>query len=197
MRFGRAALGSTKKGDRGMPLPRRLAAISYTRGFDIDALLVGVCQRLSKDGVRIGGLLQISTGGEGGCASTVHVVDLRTNAVFDIWEERGACARGCRLDERGLAAAAVAVERAIVDRVDLLVFNRFGRAESLGRGLFDCFVSALSADVPVLTAVRASYDEAWSRFHGGLGLNLPNEPAAAVSWACRLAVRSEPPRVAI
>jgi uncharacterized protein DUF2478 len=66
--------------------PIRLAAIAYDRGFDIDRMLVAVCERLTRRGVRLGGLLQVSTGAKGGCASTVHVVDLRTNAAFDIWE---------------------------------------------------------------------------------------------------------------
>jgi hypothetical protein len=161
----------------------RLAAISYVRAFDIDRLLVDACKQLSRDGVRLGGLLQISTGAKGGCSTTVRVVDLRTNTAFDIWEERGACAKGCRLDERGLADAAVVIEQALADRVDLIVVNRFGRAESLGRGLLASFASALSVDVPVLTAVRAPYDGAWSAFHGGLGMDLPADPAAVVAWA--------------
>jgi hypothetical protein len=113
-----------------------------TAAFDIDRLLVQVCQRLALRGVRLGGLLQISTGAKGGCASTVHVVDLRTNAAFNIWEDR-ACARGCRLDEGGLAAASLAIDKAIADRIDLVILNRFGRAESLGGGLLGSLTSAL------------------------------------------------------
>lgn len=163
--------------------PIRLAAVSYDRGFDIDRLFVAVCERLARHGVRLGGLLQISTGGKGGCATTVHVVDLRTNTAFDIWEERGACARGCRLDEGGLAAASLAIDRAIADRVDLVIMNRFGRAESLGGGLLGCLASAVAAELPVLTAVRAPYDDAWARFHRGLGTELPADAVAITAWA--------------
>jgi hypothetical protein len=166
-----------------VPEPIRLAAIAYDRGFDIDRLLVEVCQRLARRGVRLGGLLQVSTGAKGGCATTVHVVDLRTNAAFDIWEDRGACATGCRLDERGLAAASQAVDSAITDRVDLVIVNRFGRAESLGGGLLGCLASAVAAELPVLTAVRAPYDQAWARFHGGLGRELPADAAVITAWA--------------
>jgi hypothetical protein len=169
-----------------MPLsaPPRLAAVTYARGFDIDCVLVDVCKQLSQKGVRLGGLLQISTGAKGGgCASTVHVVDLRSNTAFDIWEERGACAKGCRLDERGLADAASVIELALGDRVDLIVINRFGRAESLGRGLLSCFASALLANVPVLTAVRPPYDEAWRTFHGGCGREIATEIREIVDWA--------------
>jgi hypothetical protein len=148
----------------------RLAAINYPRGFDIDRLLVGVCAELARAGVRLGGLLQVSTGARGGnCADSVHLVDLRSGQEFDIWDDRGQCAKGCRLDESGLAEAEYLLREAIADRVELLLINRFGRAESLGRGLRRSLDSGISAGIPALTAVREPYDEAWRDFHGGLG----------------------------
>jgi molybdate transport system ATP-binding protein len=161
----------------------RLAAISYERGFDVDDLLLRSSAELRSLGLRIGGLIQLSAGDRGQCAASIHVVDLRSGQAFDIWEPRGACARGCRLDERGLLDAEQPILGAIADRVDLLVINRFGRAESLGRGLIDCFAAAIEADVPVLTAVRAPYDEAWQRFHGGSARELPADLSIVVEWA--------------
>lgn len=162
----------------------RLAAIHYPRGFDIDRLFIDVCAKAARDGLRLGGLVQMTTGERGGnCAATIHVVDLRTQKAFDIWEDRGACAKSCRLDERGLADAEPAIMQAIADRVDLLVINRFGRAESLGRGLRACFEAALAADVSVLTAVRKPYDDAWQQFHGGVGYDLPCDIDRVTDWA--------------
>lgn len=164
-----------------------LAAIRYDRGYDIDRFLVAACASLAASGLRLGGLLQVSTGERGGnCAANVQVVDLRTGQRFGIWQDRGPCARGCRLDEAGLAESEVAVRQAIADRVDLLVINRFGRAESLGRGLRGCFDAALLADIPVLTAVRAPYDLAWAAFHDGLGADLECDIANVVCWASTL-----------
>jgi Protein of unknown function (DUF2478) len=161
----------------------RLAAIQYARGFDIDRLLIDVCARAASAGLRLGGLVQMTTGERGGnCAATIHVVDLRTQQSFDIWQDRGACAKGCRLNERGLADAEPVIMRAVKDRVELLIINRFGRAESLGRGLRPCFEAAMGADIPALTAVRAPYDEAWQNFHGGLGSRLPCDVAQVGSW---------------
>lgn len=165
-----------------------LAAIHYPRGFDIDRLLIDACEKLSVRGMRIGGLAQISTGERGGnCAATTHVIDLRTGATFDIWEDRGPCARGCRLDESGLTQAEPVLQRAIDDRVDLIVINRFGRAEALGKGLREYFEAAVAAGIPVLTGVRAPYDEAWRAFHGGLGDELNCSLTATVDWAIRSA----------
>jgi hypothetical protein len=166
--------------------PPQLAAINYTRGFDIDRLLIDVCAELSACGVRLGGLLQISTGERGGnCAAGVHVVDLRTRRSFDIWQDRGPCARGCRLDEAGLAEAEVSLREAIADKVDVLVINRFGRAESLGRGLRPYFEEALEAGITVLTAVRSPYDEDWNAFACGMATGLCLNRTEIVGWANR------------
>ena len=170
-----------------------LGAIVYERNFPIDALLLCVSGELRARGMRLGGVIQRSSGEPGQCAASVHVVDLRSGAAFDIWEARGACARGCRLDERGLVSAEPVLLAAIAERVDLLVINRFGRAESLGRGLTGCFAAAIENGIPVVTAVRAPYDDAWREFRGGLGRDLCPEPAQAVVWALRAAGRLAAP----
>jgi hypothetical protein len=163
-----------------------LAAITYRRGFDIDELLLRCCTRLRSGGLRIGGLVQQSSGERGQCARSIHVIDLRSGRAFDIWEERGACASACRLDERGLVDAGPTLMGAIADRVDLLVVNRFGRAESLGRGLLGCFSAAIEAGVPVLTAVRHTYDRDWRMFHGGFARELGPSMQDIVEWAMAL-----------
>jgi hypothetical protein len=171
-----------------------LAAIHYPRGFDVDALLLEVCDALRAHGLRPGGVVQRSSADGGGqCATSLHAVDLRSGAAFDIWEDRGACAHDCRLDERGLVDVEATVMAALAGGLDLLVVNRFGRAESLGRGLVACIVAALDAGVPVLTAVRAPYEDAWRAFHGGLARDLPTDAGRATEWATRAALRSPAP----
>jgi uncharacterized protein DUF2478 len=163
-----------------------LAAIHYERGLDVDAILLESCDALRTRGLRLGGVIQRSSGDRGQCATTVHVVDLRSGAAFDIWEARGACARGCRLDERGLVDAEATIMAALADGVDLIVINRFGRAESLGRGLVGCFAAAMEVGVPVLTAVRAPYGDAWEVFCGGLGRELGPDVRQVTAWATRM-----------
>jgi hypothetical protein len=72
---------------------------------------------------------------------------------------------------------------AIAERVDLLIINRFGRAESLGRGMLSIFSRAIDAGVPVLTAVRRPYEVAWHSFHGGMGSELAPDIGAIEAWA--------------
>ena len=162
---------------------RELAAIVFRRGYDIDAFLKNICKTMTGAGVKVGGLIQETSGGVGGCAQSVHVVDIRSGKKFDIWDDRGSCARGCRLNEGALDVSAEIVSIAIQDKVDLLIINRFGRAESLGRGLLGSFVAALESGLPILTSVREPYVQAWQDFHGGLGMELKADQQPVLDWA--------------
>ena len=56
---------------------------------------------------------------------------------------------------------------------DVLVINRFGRGESLGAGFRAAIAFACETGIPVLTAVRKTYQEAWHEFTGGYYSALP------------------------
>jgi hypothetical protein len=50
-------------------------------------------------------------------------------------------------------------------------------------GLLGPLASAVAAELPVLTAVRAPYDLAWAKFHGGLAKELPADVVSVTAWA--------------
>ena len=153
-----------------MPL---LTAIKFQRGFNIDAQLTHVCTLLKDNGLTVGGLIQENRCGD---VSGVQLVDIRSQQKFDIWENRGLHASGCRLDESGL----------LYDRVDLVVINRFGRAESEGQGLRDYIAQAVDAGIPVLTGVREPYIEAWQLFHGGMAHELLATDSTMENWIANI-----------
>ena len=160
-----------------------LAAIYYDRGYDIDRILNEVCQALRKQGVRLGGLVQVAGRQQAGaCLQSIHLVDLLTEKSYNIWEDRGKSVQGCRLSANVFAEADTALKAAIEQRVDLLFVNRFGRAESEGHGLRQSIEKAVTEGIPVLTAVRAPYDAAWTDFHGGLAAELPCTETAIMDW---------------
>ncbi len=157
-----------------------LAAVVYSQGFAIDELMSGIAEALRADGMRVRGVVQ-ENAGHGPCAG-MSVMDLTTGERFAISQDLGAEARGCRLDPRGLAEVAVRTDSAMGADFDLLLLNKFGRAEAEGGGLRSLLARAIAAGTPVLTSVRAPYLAAWAQFHGGLATDLAPRVDSAVTW---------------
>jgi hypothetical protein len=177
-------------GNHAMTIPGtvRLAAIGYQSGFKIDDLLRRVTGRLRADQVRLGGTLQENTGGGAGLCSAMTLVDLASQCRVKISQDLGLQSEGCRLDAQGLSEIAALLDRTFDQQIELLVLNRFGTAEAEGSGLRSAFVRAIDAGIPILTAVRPPYIEAWVEFHGGLAVNLPPDLNRVLTW-CSNAVR--------
>lgn len=169
------------------PIPL-LAAIRYGAGFDINRFLVEVAADLRGQGLDIGGVLQEAEADSDPICMRLNVVDIRTGKSARITQERGRDSQGCKLDPRGLADISHCVTDAIRAGVDLIIINKFGRAESEGSGLLSCFAEAVTAEIPVLTTVREPYVDAWGAFHGGLATDLSATKRVVVEWcltSCR------------
>jgi len=166
----------------------RLAAIAYDAGFAIDEFLARIAKALRAEHVRLGGALQENVPGKAGRCSSMTLVDLASRGRFTISQDLGSQAEGCRLDAQGLAEFVALFDRTPELDVELLIFNRFGRAEAEGGGLRPVFARALEAGIPTLTAVRAPYAEAWAQFHGHLASDLPADENKVLAW-CRESVR--------
>ena len=117
-------------------------------------------------------------------------MDLRllpTGDVLRISEDRGAMARGCRLDT-GVLAQAVAATEAALAVADLLIVNKFGKTEAQGSGFAPVIGAALCRDMPVLVGVNALNLPAFRQFAGGLECALPADLGQVTEW-CLEAVR--------
>jgi len=166
-----------------------LAAIQYDSGFLIDDFVAAIAARLRADGFHVGGVIQ-ENGGDACAAMTL--VDVVSDARFGISQDLGTLASSCRLDPRGLAAAGTKLERATDENIDIMIVNKFGRAEAeaeTGGGLRSTFAHAIALGIPVLTAVRPPYDDAWAKFHGGLAAELPARSDDVIAW-CHRAIRN-------
>ena len=165
-----------------------LAAVRYEAGFDINRLILEVVTDLQARGRLIGGVLQeFEAGGDPSCLR-LKVVDVRTRKAASITQDRGRDAQGCKLDPSGLADISHCITDAIDAGVDLIVINKFGRAESEGGGLMSGIAVAVAANVPLLTTVREPYLDAWRSFHGGLATELAPLKRSIIAWcegACR------------
>jgi hypothetical protein len=163
-----------------------LAAVTYPAGFRIDEFLAAIARRLRTEGVRLAGAIQ-ENAGDAACA-TMTLVDLGSSGRFSISQDLGPAALGCRLDPCGLAEAESPLLATISNGSDLVILNKFGKAETDGGGLRNAFIRAIEIEVPVLTAVRPPYTDSWARFHGGLAVELPPDFTGVHAW-CRDAAR--------
>jgi molybdate transport system ATP-binding protein len=162
--------------------PNRIAAILYRPQDDIDTLLADFAQELVHSGERIGGIVQRNVKDGGGCQVGMQAIDLMTGRAISICQPLGSGAMACKLDAAGLAEASVAVARAIEQDVDLIVINKFSKQEAAGQGLRDELADAITAGIPVLTAVPEKCFEAWTAFTGGIGTTLLCERQVIEGW---------------
>jgi len=159
-----------------------LAAVIYPKGCAIDALLDGAVVALQAEGLRVAGVVQQADPADPDCCDMFALRDVMSGELTPITENRGKHATACRLDPRGLVRVAAQLEAALDQSPDLMVLNRFGKAETGGGGLRSVLSEALLRGVPVLTAVRDIHVADWAEFHQGIAVDLPADPAALRAW---------------
>ncbi|MBS0494390.1 MAG: DUF2478 domain-containing protein [Proteobacteria bacterium] len=162
--------------------PPPLAALVHTDdGHDLEALLEPTVRRLQTQGWRVAGLVHRHGRYPNGNKRMV-LADLCSEETFEISQDLGAASQACSLNPQALAQASAVLGRALAQRVDLLVINRFGAMEAVGQGFAAEFAAAVQAGVPVLTVVAAKHLDAWRQFTGGMGAELPPRMAALQAW---------------
>lgn len=169
--------------ERLPPAALSLAAIVYADNAYPDAAfaaLVGRCRGL---GLSLAGVLQhrVSEAPDRRC--DVLLEDLSTGHRTSIFEDRGAGAAGCRLDEAALGDAAARIEASIEQGPDLLVLNKFGKAECSGGGLLDLIARAMDRQITVVIGVPKSNLHAWRDFAGDFSVELSDDIGEIEKWA--------------
>lgn len=159
-----------------------IAAVVYTPSDPIEDLLLRVAQALLTRGLRVGGVLQHDLAAIANDPCAMDLEDLHSGERFALSQDLGRGSEACRLDPASLAHAAVAVQRALADGVDLVMFNKFGAQEAGGAGLRDEMGQAVVAGVPMLTAVGERFLPEWEAFTGGAATLLPPDDASVLAW---------------
>jgi hypothetical protein len=131
-------------------------------------------------------------------AGTVRAMPVNTNAhpcdtdirilpdgpLHRISQPLGQGSRGCRLDTGAIEGVAADVEARLAG-CDVLVVNKFGKQECLGRGLRPAIVRALDLGVPVIVGVNGLNLQAFLEFVDGLATRLDARAACVAAWAER------------
>ncbi|NQV83031.1 MAG: DUF2478 domain-containing protein [Rhodospirillales bacterium] len=152
-------------------MPTLFAAAVYPAKEGDRAGLAHFVDALKKTGVRVGGLLQekVPMGKEG--MQRVEAIDIATGRRIPVnqpttetWRNRV-----CSLDVSALTETTASLRRAIADRVELMVVEKFGDAERDGEGLTEDVFQAIAAGIPVVIAVPDTNLDIWNERSGGMG----------------------------
>ena len=147
-----------------------------------DRLLRKVAEFARSRGIATCGIVQINTESATGGPCDMDVQVLPEGKIIRISQSLGPEARGCRLDSQALEDAAGLVAAALERSADLMIINKFGKAEAEGHGLRSVIAEAISRDVPVLVGTNTLNSPAFEEFAGGLAEKLPPEAETLCRW---------------
>jgi len=152
--------------------------------------LLKFVERLKSNNVRVGGVLQEALFNSAGEITGLDAIDVNTNQRIPIsrpMENRDECG----LDVSALAETTGIIRKAIDDRLELVVVEKFGELEQEGKGLIDEIFQTIAADIPLLISVPEAALPAWQERSGELGSVLSFNEAAFQQWWQGLAIESE------
>lgn len=166
----------------------QIGVLVYDGGLFRDALIAQCgAADLVASGYRLGGVVQSNAHRRGRRRCDMYVKDLLGGDEIKISLDRGNEARGCRLDPDAFARIGAWVERAVLERVDLLIINKFGREEAHGRGLRPVIAEALIAEIPLVIGVSTQNLCDFLTFVGDSVTRLRPDIEAMTAW-CRNAI---------
>jgi nucleoside-triphosphatase THEP1 len=164
-----------------------IGVVAYDDGLVRDALIAQCAAALIASGYKLGGVVQSNPHRQGRRRCDMYVKDLLGGDEVKISFDRGNEARGCRLDQDAFARIDAWIERAVLEHVDLLIINKFGREEAQGRGLRAVIAEALIAEIPVIIGVSTQNLGDFLAFAGDSATRLRPDIETMTAW-CRNAI---------
>ena len=162
----------------------KAAAVVYRPDEDDRQALAGFARELADSGFRVGGVVQEVFVDDLGRRTHIDSVDLATGDRVTINQpsRTRADGTGCTLDTAALADAGAPLRRALIDRPDLIVAEKFGEQEQSGEGLMDDILEIIAEGLPILVLVPEPALEKWRELTGGETLELSCEAGALRRW---------------
>ena len=163
-----------------------VAAIVYANEAYPAAFFEALVNRWHALGLSVAGVLQHQVFEGCGQRCDVLLEDLTSGHRTALFEDRGAGASGCRLDQAALAEATARVEGTLEQAPDILVLNKFGKVECEGGGLRDLIASAIDRRIPVVIGVPRHSLDAWRNFAGEFSIELSADVSEVERWLAGL-----------
>lgn len=164
----------------------RAGAVVLQDGVSSEALLRAFTAWAAARGLSLGGLVQRGGRADKSGDAEIVMVDLGTGATIPIMQKLGRDAI-CAIDTGAIATASMVLRRAIADRPDVVVVNKFGYLEADGGGLIDEMLAVMAEGLPLVTTVADKRVAAWLDRCGGQCELLPPDLAAIEAWCDRQA----------
>ena len=159
----------------------RLGYVSMQGRGANDALLARVVDLAEAQGLALAGCVQFNTDRFGSDDCDMDLRILGGGPLVRINQRLGAGSKGCKLDP-GALESAVAEVTARLGSAKILIVNKFGKHESLGRGFRPLVAEALTLDMDVILGVNRLNLENFLEFAGDFAQALPEDPAAILAF---------------
>lgn len=160
----------------------RLGYVSLAGRGANDLLLAQAAMLAEAEGLALAGCVQVNTDRAGMDDCDMDLRILGGGPLVRINQRLGAGSRGCKLDP-GALEAAVAEVGARLGGAKVLILNKFGKHEALGRGFRPLVGEALGQGMTVVLGVNRLNLEAFLHFAGDLAQELPADPQAILDFA--------------
>ncbi len=159
----------------------RLGFVTLKGRGRIDLLLADVVERLEARGLALAGTVQTNIERDDRPLCDMDLRLLPDGPTVRISIDRGAEARGCRLDAGALEQSVLWVDETL-EKAELLVINKFGKQEAEGKGLAGSIADALERGLPVLVGVNGLNLPAFLEFSDGMAQELTPDADHIVDW---------------
>jgi molybdate transport system ATP-binding protein len=156
------------------------AAVVFRLGEHDRRALADFARELVDSGCRVGGMVQQSFFDEQGRRTHIDSVDLATgdHVMINQPSRLFPDAKECTLDTAALTDSGAPLRRALVDRPDLVIAEKFGEQERSGEGLADDILAVIAEGLPILVLVPEPDLECWREVTGGELAELPCDAEA-------------------
>lgn len=162
----------------------RAAAVVFRVDEHDRCALADFASELADSGCRLGGMVQESVFDEQGRRTRIDSVDLSTgdrvmiNQPSRTWPDE----TQCTLDIAALADAGAPLRRALIDRPNLVIAEKFGEQEESGAGLAYDILAVIAAGLAILVLVPEPALARWRDMTGGDIVEIPCEAGALRRW---------------
>ena len=162
----------------------RAAAVVFRHDEHDRLALADFARELADSGCRLGGMVQEAFFDDQGRRTRIDSVDLATGDRVTINQPGRTRPDGadCTLDTAALADAGLPLRRALINRPDLVIAEKFGEQEQSGAGLADDILNLIAEGLPILVLVPEPALACWREVTAGETAEVPCEVDALRRW---------------